>query len=137
MRDGHRRQLEDISSQLLLFESNLRSKEKQLQDTLGQKDQVILKQQRVIKRLLKKCHGGDFAEALSNAAQQQQKQQAEPSTESSTSATSGGREDADSAIILDDHLTEVRLKYKMRMKMINAVCFLHRYSIKAHAVICK
>ena len=40
LRHGHRQQLEDISAQLLLFESNLRAKEKQLQETLCCKDQV-------------------------------------------------------------------------------------------------
>ena len=43
LRMGHRQQLEDISSQLLLFESSLRGKEKQLQDTLCRKDQVLYK----------------------------------------------------------------------------------------------
>lgn len=41
LREEHRQQLEDISSQLLLFESSLRTKEKQLQETLCRKDQVF------------------------------------------------------------------------------------------------
>jgi hypothetical protein len=42
LRAEHRKQLEEISAQLLLFESSLRTKEKQLQDMLLIKDQVKL-----------------------------------------------------------------------------------------------
>ncbi len=40
LRSNHRQQLEEISSQLLLFEASLRGKEKALQDMLNKKDQV-------------------------------------------------------------------------------------------------
>lgn len=176
---GHRQQLEDISAQLLLFESSLRGKEKQLQDTLCRKDQVrqnkylrnvslsnltepfknylcilqvILKQQRVIKRLLKKCYSGDFSAATA-ALSSQSGGAAAPGGSSSGAVgpsasadlvhiqslslgssdggsdsagdttrnkggAGGGKEgssageydaqnDSDSAIMLEDHLTEV------------------------------
>jgi hypothetical protein len=41
----HRRQLEDISSQLMHFEASLRTKEKQIEKTLSGKDQVHFKSQ--------------------------------------------------------------------------------------------
>lgn len=70
----HQRQLEGISLELMLFESSLRNKEKQIETTLAAKDQVrakshlkrqhykgpllllkvILKQQKLIKKLLRK-----------------------------------------------------------------------------------
>ena len=40
LRNLNRQQLEEISSQLLLFDANLRNKEMQLNDTLNRKDQV-------------------------------------------------------------------------------------------------
>ena len=40
LRAEHRKQFEDISSQLLVFESSLRHKEKQLEEMLNVKDQV-------------------------------------------------------------------------------------------------
>ena len=46
LRATHRKQLEDISAQLLIFESSLRTKEKQLQETLQIKDQVSQQLQR-------------------------------------------------------------------------------------------
>ncbi|CAB4056963.1 unnamed protein product [Lepeophtheirus salmonis] len=54
LRINQKHQLEEITSQLILFESCLRKKEKQLEETLHMKNQVILKQQRVIKHLIKK-----------------------------------------------------------------------------------
>ncbi len=42
MRAAQRKQLEEISAQLLIFEGSLRAKEKQLQETLQVKDQVSL-----------------------------------------------------------------------------------------------
>ena len=71
---------------------------------------VILKQQRVIKRLLKKCYGKDFNESLPNKTETSD--QAAPSS-GAHSAISGGTtrndaDDSDSAIMLEDHLTEVQ-----------------------------
>ena len=97
--------------------------------------QVILKQQRLIKRLLKKCHGGDFSTGASGASDVSANSTTmAPSTitTSSTTAamtttveaaevaisavstanvliTKNDPDDSDSAIIMDDHLTEVRL----------------------------
>lgn len=89
--------------------------------------QVILKQQRVIKKLLKKCYGGDFsslplATAATAAASPLEGKGSEKGAGGGTSAEGapcGGPgkaeslakndgEDSDSAIMLDDHLTEVR-----------------------------
>ncbi len=53
-RSVHRRQLEDISLQLLRLESCLRAKEKEVEGSIKEKEDVIARQQRIIKRLLKK-----------------------------------------------------------------------------------
>ncbi|TRY62529.1 hypothetical protein TCAL_16618 [Tigriopus californicus] len=133
LRYNHRKQLEDITSQLLHFESSLRSKERALEDTLSKKDQVILKQQRVIKRLLKKCYGSDFASTRTNpAALADEAESVELALEGLTSLVQpcdgdgqgslgsdgsyhkidfeqDAQNDSDSAIMLEDNLAEVRL----------------------------
>ena len=90
--------------------------------------QVILKQQRVIKRLLKKCHAsggntiagdngeidvikmlaGDVAKALGTTGIGG-KEEGKTATGESRLATEllDGQNDSDSAIMLEDHLTEV------------------------------
>ena len=69
---------------------------------------VILKQQRVIKRLLKKCYGKDFNESPPNKTETSD--QAAPSSmaHSAISGTRNDADDSDSAIMLEDHLTEVQ-----------------------------
>jgi hypothetical protein len=54
IRLDHKKQLDDISTQLILFEASLKSRQNSLTDTLNHKDQVILKQQKVIRHLLQK-----------------------------------------------------------------------------------
>lgn len=116
----HRSQLEDISAQLLVFESSLRAKEKKLQQTLAVKDQVILKQQRVIKRLLKKIHNNETGgvvcedELISQTASLAGSSGSETTTMPSDLVTKkimvadyDAQNDSDSAIMLEDSITEV------------------------------
>ncbi|KAL0107382.1 hypothetical protein PUN28_015736 [Cardiocondyla obscurior] len=51
-------QLRTLSSQLLLFESRLRRKEKEIKAIMGQRDSIIIRQQRVIRQLQSKWADG-------------------------------------------------------------------------------
>ena len=95
--------------------------------------QVILKQQRVIKRLLKKCHGSgnnvcendasetdaikllasDVAKALGTGGGREEKGKVVPSESRLATELLDGQNDSDSAIMLEDHITEVGATFRV------------------------
>lgn len=97
-------QLRSLSSQLLLFESRLCRKQKEIEANLAQREAIILRQQRVIRQLQNKLRlVGDYQQSKSTAASgtgQIRTRDSPPCCDTLDRLDSLG--DSDSAVVLEE-----------------------------------